>query len=89
MNRVLACVFLSLGTVLVVYGLNAVDSVGAAFSRLVSGAPSEPALWFLLAGIAASLIGAGSLFRSPEIHPVKSRPSHPEAPQARPARPRR
>lgn len=68
MNRILACVFLSIGSVLVIYALNVLPSVGEAFSRLLSGQPPEQALWFLLAGMAIAVIGAGALFRAP-AHP--------------------
>lgn len=83
MNRVLACVFLSIGTVLVVYGLNALNSVGASFSRLFNGGAPEQALWFLLGGIAAVILGIAGLFRAPKIRPVTSRRSRMDEPQAK------
>jgi hypothetical protein len=83
MNRILACVLLSIGTVLVVYGFNALNSVTASFSRLVRGAPPEQALWFLLAGVLAMVLGITGLFRAPKIRPAMSRRDRSGAPQAR------
>jgi hypothetical protein len=83
MNRVLACILLSTGTVLVVYGLNALNSVSIPLARLIGGARPEPAFWFLLAGIAAVVIGIGALFRAPGIRPAVSRRDQTGVPQAR------
>lgn len=85
MNRVLACVFLSIGTVLVVYGLNAVDSVVQALAALARGATPDRPIWFLLAGIAAMLVGIGGLFRTPKMRRALSCPS-PLLPTPRPVR---
>ena len=71
MNRVLACVFLSLGSVLVIYGFFALPSLRAAFSVLLHGGQPEQALWFLLAGVAAAAIGIVVLFRAPAYDPSK------------------
>ena len=76
MNRVLACVFLSVGSVLVIYGLNALPSLGAAFSRLRSGGQPDQALWFLLAGTVAVAVGVVALFRAPAYEVPKSSRGH-------------
>jgi hypothetical protein len=61
MNRLLSIVLLALGTVLIIYGLNALDSIGSAFSRLFTGAPTDKTLWLLLGGFLVAAIGAGGL----------------------------
>ncbi len=66
MNRTFACVLLSLGTVLLVYSLNALRSLSAALSHLFSGLAPEPALWFLLAGLVAFGAGFGGLCLAPK-----------------------
>lgn len=65
MNRVLACVLLSIGSVLVIYGLNVLPSVVDALARLLAGRPPEQALWFLLAGTVIIAVGIGSFLIAP------------------------
>lgn len=72
MNRILACVFLSIGSVLVIYSLNVLPSVSRAFSRLLSGGSPDQALWFLLAGLAAIVIGVVRLLIAPIGRPRAS-----------------
>lgn len=66
MNRSLSLVFLLIGTVLVIYGLFALDSIASSFSRLFTGAPTDKTLWLLIGGILALLTGAGGLMRRPD-----------------------
>lgn len=68
MSRILACIFLSLGTVLIVFGLNFLDSIRSAFSRLFSDGPTDKAIWFLLAGVGFIVVGMIILLLSPRPH---------------------
>jgi len=61
MNRLLSLVLLSLGIVLVIYGLNALDSISSSFSRLFTGAPTDKTFWLLIAGILLVFTGTGGL----------------------------
>jgi Protein of unknown function (DUF3185) len=63
MNRILSLVFLSIGTVLIIYGLNALDSISSSFSRLFTGAPTDKTIWLLIGGVLLFLTGAGNLIR--------------------------
>jgi len=63
MNRFTSLVLLAVGIVLIVYGINASNSIGSSFSRLFSGSPTDKTMWLLIGGIVLSLIGAGGLFR--------------------------
>lgn len=63
MNKIVSIALLILGIVIFGYGLNASDSVGSAFSRLFTGAPTDNTVWLLLGGGLAIAIGAGGLFR--------------------------
>lgn len=67
MNRVISCILLSVGIVLIIYGLNTLNSVATALARFVSGGPTEFAFWALIAGILAMSTGLGGLFRAPKI----------------------
>lgn len=66
MNRILSLVVLSIGTVLVIYGLNALDSIGSSFSRFFTGAPTDKTIWLLIGGILLCFVGAGGLIRGPK-----------------------
>lgn len=63
MNRLLSLVLLAIGTVLMIYGLNALDSISSSFSRLFTGAPTDKTIWLLIGGVLLALIGAGGLLR--------------------------
>lgn len=64
MHRLLSLVLLVSGIVLIIYGLNALDSIGSAFSRLFTGAPTDKTLWLLLVGFIAAALGSGGLVNS-------------------------
>ena len=61
MNRILTLGLLVVGVVLIVYGINASNSVGSSLSRLFTGAPTDHTVWLLIAGIVAAASGAGGL----------------------------
>ena len=63
MNRILSLVLLCLGTVLIIYGLNALDSIGSSFSRFFNGAPTDKTIWLLIGGGILFVLGAGGLLR--------------------------
>jgi len=63
MNKILSLALLAAGVVLVIYGLNASDSIGSSFSRIFTGNPTDRTVWFLVGGIVAVALGAGGLMR--------------------------
>ncbi len=63
MNKIVSIALLILGVVIFGYGLSASDSIGSAFSRLFTGAPTDNTIWLLLGGGLAMAIGAAGLFR--------------------------
>ena len=72
MNRLVSLVFLSIGTVLIIYGLNALDSIGSSFSRFFTGTPTDRTMWLLIAGVLCFCTGAGGLVFGPK--PTWKRP---------------
>ncbi len=50
------------GVVLIVYGINASNSVGSDLSRTFTGAPTNKTLWLLIGGVAAAIVGATLTF---------------------------
>ena len=63
MNKILSLVLLAGGIVLIIFGVNASNSIGSDFSRLFSGSPTDKSIWLLIGGIVAALVGAGGLMR--------------------------
>jgi hypothetical protein len=64
MNKGIALAMLVVGITLLVFGINASDSLGSEVSRFFSGAPTNKSIWLLVAGIAATTVGAATLMRS-------------------------
>jgi hypothetical protein len=67
MNKILSLVLLVGGIVLIIYGVNASNSIGSDFSRLFTGSPTDKSIWLLVGGIVAALIGAGGLMRGTRL----------------------
>jgi Protein of unknown function (DUF3185) len=57
MNRILALGLLAGGVILIIFGVNAMNSFGSDVSRFFTGSPTDKAVWMLVGGIAASLVG--------------------------------
>lgn len=65
MNKLVSLILLVGGIVLIVFGVSASDSIGSDISRLFTGAPTDKAVWMLIAGVAATVAGlAGVSFRT-------------------------
>ena len=63
MNKILSLALLVSGVILIIYGINASNSVGSGFSRMFTGSPTDKTIWFLLGGVVLAAIGAGGLLR--------------------------
>jgi hypothetical protein len=62
-NKSFLLVVLVLGVVLLVLGFIACDSVSSDFSRLFTGEPTDKAIWLLIGGGVATLVGLVGLSR--------------------------
>jgi hypothetical protein len=63
MNKAISLALLAGGIALIIYGINASNSVGSDFSRFFTGNPTDKTIWLLIGGIVATAIGAGGLLR--------------------------
>ena len=63
MNRLIPIVLLVGGVVLIVIGVNATNSFGSDVSRFFTGSPTDKAIWMLIGGIVAAVIGLVGLMR--------------------------
>jgi hypothetical protein len=57
MNRIVSLVLLVGGVVLMIYGINATNSFSSDFSRFFTGSPTNKAIWMLIGGAVASVVG--------------------------------
>lgn len=67
MNKVIPLALLVGGIILVVYGLNASDSLSSSFSRFFTGSPTEKSIWMLIGGTIAAVVGLAGLVRGPSV----------------------
>jgi amino acid permease len=63
MNKAVSLVILAAGIVLVIYGVAATKSFSSDISRFFTGSPTDKAIWLLIGGIVAIIIGLGGLLR--------------------------
>jgi len=63
MNKGIGIALLVVGIALVIFGFSSSDSVTSGVSRAFTGAPTDKALWLLLGGSAAAIVGAVMTFR--------------------------
>ena len=63
MNKPLSLALLAGGIVLIVFGVNASNSIGSDVSRLFTGSPTDKAMWLLVGGAVAAVAGLVGLLR--------------------------
>ena len=63
MNKLIFLALLVGGTILIIYGANASDSIGSDFSRFFTGSPTDKTMWLLIGGAIAAAVGAAGLLR--------------------------
>ena len=64
MNKVVSIALLVGGVVLMIFGINATNSFGSDVSRFFTGSPTDKAIWMLIGGIIATIVGLGLTWRS-------------------------
>ena len=57
MNKAISIALLAGGIVLIVVGVNATKSFSSDVSRFFTGSPTDKAVWMLIGGIVAAVIG--------------------------------
>ena len=64
MTKALGVALLVLGVVLIIFGINASNSVGSDFSRFFTGAPTNKSIWLIVGGVAGLVSGGIMSLRS-------------------------
>jgi hypothetical protein len=68
MNRPLSIALLVIGCVLIIYGISASNSFSSDVSRFFTGNPTDKAMWLLLGGVVAAIVGVGGMLRGGTPH---------------------
>lgn len=63
MSKSLSVALLVVGVILFAFGLNAYHSASSDISRFFTGAPTDKALWLLIGGSVAGVVGAIGVVR--------------------------
>ena len=66
MNKMVSIVLLVGGVVLMIMGFQATNSFGSDLSRFFTGSPTDKAIWMLIGGVVAGVIGLLGLTRGPK-----------------------
>jgi hypothetical protein len=64
MNRSIALGLLAVGVVLLIFGVQASDSVSSQISKAFSGAPTDKAIWLIGLGVLSAAAGLMGLIRT-------------------------
>jgi uncharacterized membrane protein YidH (DUF202 family) len=63
MDKTISLAILAGGILLVIFGVNASNSVSSDISRIFTDAPTDKAIWMLVGGVVVTVIGAMGLLR--------------------------
>jgi len=63
MNKPLSIAFLAAGIVLIVFGVSSTNAFSSDVSRFFTGSPTNKAIWMLIGGIVAAILGLFGLMR--------------------------
>ena len=63
MNKIISLALLVCGVSLMIIGINATNSFNSDVSRFFTGSPTNKAIWMLIGGIVATVIGLMGMLR--------------------------
>lgn len=67
-QRILGVVFLVVGVVLFLFGLNATDSVADTVSEGFTGKYTDETMWFIIGGLVAAIVGFVLMLGGRRLH---------------------
>ena len=65
--RVVGVALIVVGVILLIFGINETDSFASEVSELFMGNPTDRAIWMLIGGIAAIVVGIGAALMPPNV----------------------
>jgi hypothetical protein len=63
MNKTISLVTLAAGILLTIFGIAASESFSSDVSQFFTGAPTNKAIWMLVGGVLAAVVGMAGLWR--------------------------
>ncbi|MHB8474477.1 MAG: DUF3185 family protein [Sulfuricaulis sp.] len=63
MDKTISLAILAGGILLVIFGVNASNSVSSDISRVFTDAPTDKAIWMLVGGVVVTILGLAGLMR--------------------------
>ena len=63
MNKALSIAILVAGIILLIFGINAHESITSEAKEAVTGTPTDKSLWLIISGVVAILVGGFSSLR--------------------------
>jgi hypothetical protein len=63
MNKPVALALLAGGILLLIFGVSAAQSLRSDISRFFTGSPTDKAIWMMVGGAAAAIVGVVGLLR--------------------------
>ena len=63
MSQAISLVLLAAGILLIVFGINAINSFSSSVSRFFTGSPTDKAIWMLIGGVVCAILGLVGLAR--------------------------
>jgi hypothetical protein len=66
MSKIVSLALLVGGIVLIIIGFNATNSFNSDVSRFFTGSPTNQAVWMLIGGSVAAVIGLAMMWRNPK-----------------------
>jgi len=61
MNSVVSLAILAVGILLIIFGIRESESLNSDISRFFSGSPTDRAIWMLIGGVVATVVGLAGL----------------------------
>jgi hypothetical protein len=68
MNKPLSYALLAGGILLIIFGVNASNSFGSDISRFFTGSPTDKAIWMMVGGVVAAVVGLLGLMRGSKVN---------------------
>jgi Protein of unknown function (DUF3185) len=63
MNKIVSLALIAGGVVLIIFGITAMNSFSSDVSRFFTGSPTDKAVWMLIGGVVAAVVGLAMTLR--------------------------
>ena len=63
MNKIIGLAILAAGAILLYFGYTEYNSTASQVTEMVTGNPTDNAIWFLVGGVVAAIVGLGLILK--------------------------